>query len=97
MLVSPVMIRARRRRRRRRRRGFAVSEEDAAMGPAAFRALAGDPAHRDSLALVVSRAADETDQLMVFFPEDESVGVKTIKAYVHARAGGRARRLGAAP
>jgi len=46
-----------------------------------FRAKFGDDPSRESLTILVEKADDATDQLFVFFPTDEKVGVKPIKTY----------------
>lgn len=51
------------------------------MTPATFTNRFGEHPSRESLTILVEKADDETDQLFVFFPEDEKVGVKPIKVY----------------
>jgi DNA-directed RNA polymerases I, II, and III subunit RPABC1 len=49
--------------------------------PSDFKERFGEFPARDSLTILVEKADDETNQLFVFFPEDEKVGVKPIKVY----------------
>ena len=46
-----------------------------------FKMKFGDDPSRESLTILVEKADDPTDQLFVFFPTDEKVGVKPIKTY----------------
>jgi len=47
--------------------------------PAAFTSKFGEYPAREALTILVEKADDENNQLFVFFPEDEKVGVKPIK------------------
>jgi len=58
-----------------------VPREMREMTPASFTQKFGDHPSREALTILVEKADDETDQLFVFFPEDEKVGVKPIKIY----------------
>ena len=61
-------------------RGYLVPEEELEMKAEDFaEKFAG--ASRESMTILVEKADDSTDQLFVFFPEDEKVGVKPIKTY----------------
>lgn len=61
------------------KRGYLVPREMKEMTPAGFTAKFGENVTRDALTILVEKADDETNQLFVFFPEDEKVGVKPIK------------------
>lgn len=67
------------------------------MTPGAFRALIGEgeTARRDALTLCVFNAEDASDRLVVFFPDEDTVNVKTIKSCVVpvARQPARARAI----
>ena len=63
------------------KRGYIVDEEDVNMGTDDFKLKFGDDPSRESLTILVEKADDPTDQLFVFFPTDEKVGVKPIKTY----------------
>lgn len=58
-----------------------VSKEMREMTPAGFTGRFGEHPSRESLTILVEKADDANDQLFVFFPEDEKVGVKPIKVY----------------
>ncbi|KAJ8657700.1 hypothetical protein O0I10_006515 [Lichtheimia ornata] len=69
-------------------RGYVVSQSDLDIELDQFKrqfAPAGD-VDRDILTFVVPKKDDPTDQLMVFFPKDKSVGVKPLRAYVQRMA-----------
>lgn len=63
------------------KRGYMIPKNLRGITPAEFRNRFGDNPSRDSLTILVEKADDETNQLFVFFPEDEKVGVKPIKVY----------------
>lgn len=63
------------------KRGYMVPRDMREMTPGAFTAKFGEHPIRESLTILVEKADNETDQLFVFFPEDEKVGVKPIKVY----------------
>ena len=46
-----------------------------------FKNRFGENPSRENLTILVEKTDDSTDQLFVFFPEDEKVGVKPIKTY----------------
>jgi len=56
-----------------------VSREMREMAPTDFTQRFGEYPSREGLTILVEKADDETNQLFVFFPEDEKVGVKPIK------------------
>eukprot|EP00580_Thalassiosira_gravida_P000075 CAMPEP_0201610316 /NCGR_PEP_ID=MMETSP0492-20130828/16538_1 /ASSEMBLY_ACC=CAM_ASM_000837 /TAXON_ID=420259 /ORGANISM="Thalassiosira gravida, Strain GMp14c1" /LENGTH=225 /DNA_ID=CAMNT_0048076109 /DNA_START=77 /DNA_END=754 /DNA_ORIENTATION=+ len=61
------------------KRGYMVSREMREMTPNNFTQRFGEYPSREGLTILVEKSDDETDQLFVFFPEDEKVGVKPIK------------------
>ena len=63
------------------KRGYIVDEDDVAMTTEDFLEKFGPDPTRESLTILVEKADDPTDQLFVFFPNDEKVGVKPIKEY----------------
>jgi len=63
------------------KRGYIVPKDMKEITPASFTAKYGEYPTRESLTILVEKADDETNQLFVFFPEDEKVGVKPIKVY----------------
>lgn len=65
-----------------KRRGYLVAEEDVNMSFDAFGERFGSPVQRPLLTVLVQRVDDPDDQLFVFFPEDEKVGVKPIRLYM---------------
>lgn len=46
-----------------------------------FKQKFGESVARENLTILVEKADDPSDQLFVFFPDDEKVGVKPIKTY----------------
>jgi DNA-directed RNA polymerases I, II, and III subunit RPABC1 len=62
-------------------RGYMIPKALREITPMDFQQRFGDAPNRDSLTILVEKADDETNQLFVFFPEDEKVGVKPIKVY----------------
>lgn len=62
-------------------RGYMVPKALREMTPASFTEKFGELPSRESLTILVEKADDDKDQLFVFFPEDEKVGVKPIKVY----------------
>lgn len=63
------------------KRGYMVPKTIRDITPAEFKGRFGEQPSRDSLTILVEKADDENNQLFVFFPEDEKVGVKPIKVY----------------
>ncbi len=63
------------------KRGYMVTKEMREMTPTSFRERFGENPSRESLTMLVEKGDDESNQLFVFFPEDEKVGVKPIKVY----------------
>ncbi|ORZ24386.1 RNA polymerase Rpb5, C-terminal domain-domain-containing protein [Absidia repens] len=69
-------------------RGYLVSQSELGMELDMFKrtfAPSGD-VDRDHLTFVVQKKDDPTDQLLVFFPKDKSVGVKPLRVYVERMA-----------
>eukprot|EP00545_Synedropsis_sp_CCMP1620_P007964 CAMPEP_0119013050 /NCGR_PEP_ID=MMETSP1176-20130426/7781_1 /TAXON_ID=265551 /ORGANISM="Synedropsis recta cf, Strain CCMP1620" /LENGTH=213 /DNA_ID=CAMNT_0006966099 /DNA_START=13 /DNA_END=654 /DNA_ORIENTATION=- len=62
-------------------RGYMMPKELREMTPSSFVAKYGEHPARESLTMLVEKADDEGNQMFVFFPEDEKVGVKPIKVY----------------
>lgn len=63
------------------KRGYMVPREMRDMTPASFTERFGEFPTREGLTILVEKSDDESNQLFVFFPEDEKVGVKPIKVY----------------
>ncbi|RUS13526.1 RNA polymerase [Endogone sp. FLAS-F59071] len=66
-----------------RDRGYLVSQSELEMDLAAFQnqyAVQGE-VDRDRLTFMVQKKNDPTEQLLIFFPKDKSVGVKPVKKY----------------
>ena len=63
------------------KRGYIVDEESLNMNTDQFRQRFGESPARDNLLIMVEKADDATDQLFVFFPADDKVGVRPIKSY----------------
>lgn len=61
------------------KRGYMVPRELRDLSPAIFVQRFTDQPSRDAMTMLVEKDDDETNQLFVFFPEDEKVGVKPIK------------------
>ncbi|KAL1936222.1 hypothetical protein VTP01DRAFT_356 [Rhizomucor pusillus] len=69
-------------------RGYVVNQADLDMDLETFRreyAVSGD-VDRDSLTFIVQKRDDPSEQLLVFFPKDKSVGVKPLRVYVERMA-----------
>lgn len=63
------------------KRGYIVPDEHIQMSTDAFMEKFGAEPSRDALSILVEKVDDAADQLFVFFPTDEKVGVKPIKLY----------------
>ena len=63
-------------------RGYMVPRNLRDMTPADFKRQFGEYPARDALTVLVEKADDEKNQLFVFYPEDEKLGVKPIKVSV---------------
>lgn len=63
------------------KRGYMVPREMREMTPTAFMTKFGEYPTREALTILVEKEDDETNQLFVFFPEEEKVGVRPIKVF----------------
>ena len=63
------------------KRGYMIPREMREMTPRSFVEKFGEMPSREALTILVEKADDESNQLFVFFPDDEKVGVKPIKVY----------------
>lgn len=63
------------------KRGYIVADENLEQTTDSFRNSFGESPSRESLTILLEKADDNTDQIFVFFPEDDKVGVKPIKTY----------------
>ncbi|EEC50875.1 predicted protein [Phaeodactylum tricornutum CCAP 1055/1] len=63
------------------KRGYMVPKTLREITPSAFKERFGEYPSRENLTILVEKADDDTNQLFIFFPEDEKVGVKPIKVY----------------
>jgi len=63
------------------KRGYIVDNDDVNMTTDNFRDTFGSDPSRTSLNLIFEKSDDPADQMMIFFPSDEKVGVKPIKDY----------------
>ena len=68
-------------------RGYIVPETEMNMTTQDFRSRFGDVPSREALTILVEKTDDSAEQLFVFFPEDEKVGVKPIKTYCERMKG----------
>jgi len=62
-------------------RGYIVDEAAINMTTDDFKLKFGESVARENLTILVEKTDDPSDQLFVFFPDDEKVGVKPIKTY----------------
>ncbi|GLC44283.1 hypothetical protein PLESTB_000760800 [Pleodorina starrii] len=60
-------------------RGYLVSQEEINTTKDQFRDRFGENPRKDDLTILVPKQDDPTEQVFVFFPEEQKVGVKTIK------------------
>ncbi|CAM9366901.1 unnamed protein product [Ectocarpus sp. 4 AP-2014] len=63
------------------KRGYNVLPEHVSMTSEAFLQQYGPEPNRHDLTLLVEKVDDPMDQIFVFFPDDEKVGVKPIRSY----------------
>ncbi|CAN0423804.1 unnamed protein product, partial [Ectocarpus sp. 12 AP-2014] len=63
------------------KRGYNVLQEYVSMTSEAFLQQYGPEPNRHDLTLLVEKVDDPMDQIFVFFPDDEKVGVKPIRSY----------------
>lgn len=64
------------------KRGYMIPKELREITPSDFKEKFGEYPSRDNLTILVEKADEDTNQLFVFFPEDERLGVKPIKTYL---------------
>ncbi|RUP42793.1 RNA polymerase [Jimgerdemannia flammicorona] len=67
-----------------RDRGYLVSQSELEMDLSSFKSMYAPSGEvdRERLTFMVQKKDDPTNQLLVFFPKDKSVGVKPIRKYV---------------
>uniref|UniRef100_A0ACD5VS34 Uncharacterized protein n=1 Tax=Avena sativa TaxID=4498 RepID=A0ACD5VS34_AVESA len=65
-----------------RDRGYLVVEHELAMNRRDFQRKYGESFHREDMQISKCKKNDPNDQIYVFFPNDEKVGMKHIKKYV---------------
>lgn len=63
------------------KRGYIVDEGALNMTTEDFKLRFGESPVREALTILVEKADDPSDQLFVFFPTDEKVGIRPIKTY----------------
>ena len=64
-----------------KKRSYVVDASQLAMTPRGFVDQFGDQPKRNDLTILAEHETDAEDQLFVFLPDDDKVGVKTIKQY----------------
>ncbi|VEL26643.1 unnamed protein product [Protopolystoma xenopodis] len=64
-------------------RGYLVIAKELDQTIEEFKANVGDPPSRKDLIMVVNHEDDPADMLFVFFPEEDKVNMKTIRAYLN--------------
>ena len=64
-----------------KKRSYVVDAAQLAMTPPGFVDQFGDQPKRNDLTILAEHETDAEDQLFVFLPDDDKVGVKTIKQY----------------
>jgi DNA-directed RNA polymerase I, II, and III subunit RPABC1 len=64
------------------KRGYMVPKDLRELTPAAFTTKFGQYPDRNGMTILVEKADDATQQLFVFFPQDDRLGVKPIKTYL---------------
>lgn len=62
-------------------RNYLVTQQEQDITREEFRAKFSESSSRDTMMLLKSKKDDPTDQIFVFFPEGEKVGVKEIRKY----------------
>ena len=65
-----------------KKRGYNVPTDMLEVTPALFKEKFGEHPSRDGLTILVEKEDEDSNQLFVFFPEDERLGVKPIKTYL---------------
>ncbi|KZV28825.1 hypothetical protein F511_06259 [Dorcoceras hygrometricum] len=66
-----------------RDRGYVVGDFEIEMSKAQFIQKYGENMKRDDLFIVKGMRENSSDQIYVFFPEEQKVGVKTMKTYTN--------------
>lgn len=66
-----------------RDRGYVVGDFEVEMSKAQFIQKYGENMKRDDLFIVKGMRDNSSDQIYVFFPEEQKVGVKTVKTYTN--------------
>ncbi|KAL0040104.1 hypothetical protein WJX79_006487 [Trebouxia sp. C0005] len=75
-------------------RGYLIGQDDLEETRDIFTQKFSDEPKRDDLTLLAPKQEDPTDQMFVFFPNEDKVGVKTIKTYAERmKSEGVARAL----
>lgn len=64
-----------------RDRNYVVEEETLVMTKDGFREKFGDDPRKDDVTMLSALKDDPTDTIFVFFPDEQKVGVKTIKTF----------------
>ena len=64
------------------KRGYMVPKDLRDLTPLDFKEKFGEHPSRENLTILVEKADEDTNQLFVFFPEDDRLGVKPIKTYL---------------
>ena len=72
-------------------RSYVVDAAQLAMTPRGFVDQFGDQPKRNDLTILAEHETDAEDQLFVFLPDDDKVGVKTIKQYCEMMKEARVR------
>ncbi|KAF6155404.1 hypothetical protein GIB67_019930 [Kingdonia uniflora] len=65
-----------------RDRGYLVGNSEINMNRADFIAKFGETIKRDDLTILKAKPDNPTDQVYVFFPEEEKIGIKSVKNYI---------------
>ena len=63
------------------KRGYIVDDSDINITTDDFKMKFGDDPSRESLTILAEKTDDPADQIFIFFPADEKVGVKQLKTY----------------
>jgi len=63
-------------------RGYLLTQDDMTMTMDDFKATFGDNPNRDRLTVLASKKDDPTDQIFVFWADEEKLGVAPVKNYV---------------
>lgn len=63
------------------KRGYIIDDDSLNMNAEDFRLKFGENPSRESMTILAEKSDDAADQIFIFFPEDEKVGVKPIKTY----------------